>query len=143
MAKKWSQGFDRVESDRKVKITSNRKFGVSVGLVFVVLGMISSKPGVRTICIGVGSVLVLGGLLVPEALRKPKEIWFLFGDRLHRVVAPVIAGVLFFVALTPLAIMAKIFGRDALRVKKKNTTTYWIPKDAQVERDRNHFKYQF
>jgi len=35
-------------------------------------------------------------------------------------------GVLFFIVITPVAIFMRIIGRDELKLKKQNVSSYWI-----------------
>ena len=52
-------------------------------------------------------------------------------------------GIIFFVIITPMAIVMKIFGRDALNRKiDKNVNSYWIPRPP-IESVKEHCERQF
>lgn len=79
-----------------------------------------------------GSGVVLGGLALalPNALNGPARLWLRFGELLHRIVNPVILGIIFYGVFTPIAIGMRLFGRDALKLKLDPAArSYWVPRD--------------
>jgi len=45
---------------------------------------------------------------------------------LHRIMTPVVLGAIFFLVLTPVALVMRLFGRDALALKLDPVSlTYW------------------
>lgn len=45
------------------------------------------------------------------------------------VMNPLILGAIYFLVITPIAIVTKIFGRDELRIKKRSISSYWLIKN--------------
>ena len=43
-----------------------------------------------------------------------------------KVVSPIVLGVLFFLVITPVALVMRLVGRDALKIRKQNVNTYWV-----------------
>ena len=43
-----------------------------------------------------------------------------------KVVSPLVLGVIFFLLISPVALIGRLFGRDELRLKKANSNSYWI-----------------
>ena len=68
-------------------------------------------------------------------------LWFKFGLLLGKIVNPLIMGIFFFILITPISLITKLFGRDELRIKRKSVTTYWINKDTAQES--TSFKNQY
>ena len=58
-------------------------------------------------------------------------LWFKFGILLGKIVSPVVMGIIFFLVVTPISIILKIFGKDVLNLKFNNNKTYWIVKMDQ------------
>ena len=48
-------------------------------------------------------------------------------------------GIIFFVVVTPISILLKIFGKDVLNLKFNNNKTYWIEKNGP----KSNLKKQF
>ena len=58
---------------------------------------------------------------------------------LAKLVSPVVMGIIFFLVVTPISIILKIFGKDVLNLKFNNNKTYWIVKDGP----KSNMKKQF
>ena len=61
---------------------------------------------------------------------------------LGKVVSPIVLGILFFIVITPVAIGMRLFGRDALLMKKRAVCSYWIDRDPPGPKPES-FKDQF
>jgi hypothetical protein len=84
---------------------------------------------VRWYALGV-SVVILGiALIAPATLAPASRAWHRFGLLLHRIVNPLIAGLLYYVALTPMGLLMRAIGKDPLRLRlDPDATSYWIEK---------------
>jgi len=71
-------------------------------------------------------IFLLSGLLAPRLLTPLNKLWFQLGLAMGRIVSPIVLGVLFFIVITPVAIFMRIIGRDELKLKKQNVSSYWI-----------------
>lgn len=84
----------------------------------------------RATVFAIGAALfVLVALLLPDWLRVPNRLWHQLGQLLGRIVSPVVLGVIFFGLITPVALGMRLFGRDALRLRRKAGQSYWIMRD--------------
>ena len=68
-------------------------------------------------------------LLVPTILTPLNKAWFGLSILLGRVVSPITLSIIFFILITPVAIVNRIAGRDALLIKKRRVSSYWVGKD--------------
>ena len=59
-------------------------------------------------------VFGLWGLAAPLSLRPIYNVWMRFGLVLHRIMTPLILGLMFFLVITPAALVMKMIGRDAM-----------------------------
>ena len=66
-------------------------------------------------------------------------LWFKFGLLLGKIVSPFVMGIIFFVVVTPISILLKIFGKDVLNLKFNNNKSYWIEKNGP----KSNMKKQF
>jgi hypothetical protein len=53
-------------------------------------------------------------------------LWYELGMLLGKIVNPIVLGFIFFVLITPVSIVTRLFGRDELRIKKRHVESYWI-----------------
>jgi len=67
------------------------------------------------------AVLGSAGLLIPEALRPVHYGWMRFALLISKVTTPLILAVVFFLVFTPIGLLMKIFGKDAMRRKIDDT----------------------
>ena len=79
------------------------------------------------------------GLLNSRALTPLNKLWFKFGILLGNFVSPIIMGIIFFVIVTPTALIMKFLGKDLLNLKKSNKSTYWIERSKIKSKMKNQF----
>ncbi len=52
-------------------------------------------------------------------------------------------GVVFFLVLTPIGFIARLFGRDTLGLKPRATSSYWIEKKSSDQAEATAFNRQY
>jgi len=115
--------------EEDVQGSSNRSFGLVFAAVFAIIGLLPlvSGGGLRLwalVCSG-GTLLI--AFTAPSVLAPFNRLWTKFGLLLHRVVNPVVLGIMFFVVLTPTGLLMRALGKDPLRLKfDKAAKSYWI-----------------
>ena len=95
-----------------------RQFGFLVGGGFAVLGVLPwvLRRGLpRPILLGLAAVLATAGLVWPEGLRYPHRGWMAIGHALGWVNTRILLGVVFYLVVTPIGAVARLFGRDPMR----------------------------
>jgi hypothetical protein len=127
---KTSGMHEQFDKRDDVKAPSERSFGITFIIVFALLAAFSYwHRGVTTtlyVTTGVSAVFASLTLLAPRVLRPLNLIWLKFGLLLHKVVNPVIMGLLFFGVFTPMGVVMRLFGVDFLQMKKKpSADSYW------------------
>lgn len=126
---------------------TDRKFGYTFAAIFCVLGIYgifsswAFALSLSCICAGVAMASVAG--LYPKILAPMNSAWFLFGALLGRIVSPIVLGILFFVVITPTSLIARLFGRDELRLKRHPISSYWIHRKPPSDSSQSSFKHQF
>jgi len=79
---------------------------------------------------GVSVVFAAAAILMPRILKPLNRIWAKFGLLLHKITNPLILGIIFFAAVTPMAVVLRMFGKDLLRLKyEPDAASYWIPRE--------------
>ena len=100
------------ELDRK----GLREFGLTTGaIVGVVFGLffpwVLERPIPRWPWVILG-VLALLALAVPMALRPVYKGWMKFGLLMSRITTPLIMGIVFYLAITPMGMVMRLMGKD-------------------------------
>jgi hypothetical protein len=114
----------------KNTLPSNRDFGVLFAGLFALLSAYLAYHGADALSIYswlVASVIVgLTAIIVPGMLTPFNKAWMKLGNLMGKVVSPFVLGTIFFLLISPTALLTRLFGRDELRLKRSNYNTYWI-----------------
>lgn len=65
-------------------------------------------------------------LIAPKTLTSLNRLWFSIGLLLGKIVSPVVLGIIFFLLISPISIVLRLFGRDELKLKQRNLDSYWV-----------------
>ena len=84
--------------------------------------------------------LLISSLYFPLTLEPFNRLWFRFGLLLGKIVSPIVLGAIFFGVITPVALIGRLFGRDPLRLRMNQSSSYWIERSML---DSESFKNQF
>ena len=106
---------------------SGRKFGLTVGAAFVVLALIARWRGhaVSFLTLGViGMLLLLAGLVIPTALGPVERAWMGLAKAISRITTPLFMSVLYFLVLTPIAVIRRAIGGNPL-VHRAGPLGFW------------------
>lgn len=131
-----------LERDPQVEQSSDRSFGLIFAAVGLGLGALSLYRGNPWGYALLAAAAVMGSLalLAPQVLGPANRLWLRFGALLSRVTTPVVMGFVFFVLLTPVAILRRMLGGDPLHRKRDATArSYWTPRDPPPSSMRNQF----
>jgi hypothetical protein len=124
-----------------VKVGSDRSFGFVFAVVFGLIGGAQTYKGTPwgPWALAAAVVFLLAALVRPQVLAPLNQVWYRFGLLLHKIVNPVIMGLIFYLAVAPTALVMRLMGKDPLRLRFDRTaTTYWIerpPTDPQTMRN--------
>ena len=122
-----------------------RKFGLTVGVAFLVFGAIRSYFHFGTFAIvlfGLGSVLSAFGLVIPKALGPVERVWMRLAHILGYVNTRIILSVLFYLVFTPIGIIARMVKDPLNRKLHDGSTTYWVGREPKSA-DRAIYERQF
>ena len=116
-------------NNSKIKINSNRSFGIVFFFVFVIVSLwpLANENSLRVWSIFVAIIFLILGLMNSKLLTPLNILWFKFGKLLGFIIAPIVMGIVFFVVITPTGLIMKIIGKDLLNNKYNNKIkSYWI-----------------
>ena len=70
---------------------------------------------------------LIAAWLVPSALRPLNRLWMRLGLLLHKIVNPIVMGLLFYGTILPTGLVMRLRGRDLLRLRRDpGAPTYWL-----------------
>ena len=124
-----------IAKDSKIKIGSNRSFGLVFFIVFLIFGLWPLKVGdpINFWLIIISLIFLFLGLMNSKFLSPLNKIWFKFGIILGAIIAPVVMCIIYFLVVTPIGIIMKIMGKDLLNLKyNKSKKTYWIKRNILI-----------
>ena len=108
---------------------SNKSFGLLFFVVFLIIGLWPLKNGesLNFYFIIASVVFLILGLLNSKLLSPLNKSWIKLGEILGIIIAPIVMALVYFVILTPISIIVRVFGKDLLGLKFfKEKDTYWI-----------------
>jgi len=112
--------------------SSDRSFGFVFAAVFGLIGLYNAWHSGRAwpwLALVAAGFLAIA-LISPAVLAPLNRLWTRFGLLLAMIVNPIVLGILFFVVFTPMAVIARLVGKDFLRLKRRpEATSYWILRD--------------
>ena len=126
---------------KNIEISSNRSFGLVFFVVFFVISLwpILSENEIRIWSLILSVVFLILGILNSKMLAPLNKVWFRFGIFLGNFIAPIVMGIVFFLVVTPTGILAKLFKKDLINLKKNNDKTYWVEKKETISNMKNQF----
>ena len=127
--------------DKKIKIGSNKSFGIVFSIVFLIIALypLLNDHSVRIWLIILSLIFFILGLLNSNILSPLNRIWFKFGIILGGIVSPIVMGLVFFFVVTPISIILRLLKKDTLNLKKNDSMTYWIKKLDKKSKMKNQF----
>jgi saxitoxin biosynthesis operon SxtJ-like protein len=72
-----------------------------------------------------GVVVGLVGIVRPNAIRYVYTGWMIAAFPIGWTISRIIVMLLFYVVFTPFALVFRLLGRDALRLRRQTLPTYW------------------
>lgn len=124
---------------------SDRGFGLVFAFVFAIIGLWPLLGGgqVRLWSLGIAVAFVAVALVFPRILKPLNKIWFKFGLLLGKIVSPIVMTAVFFVAVTPVGWLVRLFGKDLLNLRiKRDAPSYWVHR-SDSESPMSSMKKQF
>jgi hypothetical protein len=129
---------ESLTSEEIVKPPSEKSFGITFAVVF---GLIAAwlywrkhVPIWSVLSAAAALFFLAAGFLTPQILRPLNLVWLKFGLILHKIVNPIVMGLLFYVVFTPMGFIMRLAGKDLLSLKRDSAaSTYWTPRQTTSE----------
>ena len=117
-----------------MKRSSEKSFGILFSLVFFIVSIWPLLEGntIRFWALSLSFIFLIIAFLKQELLKPLNNIWINFGETLGKIIAPIVMALIFFLVLTPLSFIIRIFGKDLLSLKFSNEKSYWIKREKDL-----------
>jgi hypothetical protein len=115
--------------DEVIVAGSDRSFGLVMAAAFAILTSLNAWHDGRVWpwTAGAAALFLAAALLRPALLNPLNRLWLKFGLLLHRVVNPIVMGLLFYGTVWPTGLVMRALGKDLLRLKRQpEADSYWI-----------------
>ena len=120
-----------------------RSFGVTIGIILLLVAgflFYREKESFQTF-LYIAGVFIGLALILPSMLKPIYIVWMTFAVILGWFMTRVILSLLFYVIITPIGLVLRIFGKDFLELKKQAVQgSYWNQRDSNLEKNQNYEK---
>tara|TARA_B100001063_G_scaffold244537_1_gene277548 strand:+ start:730 stop:1113 length:384 start_codon:yes stop_codon:yes gene_type:complete len=124
------------------KKKKNRSFGILFFIVFFIIGLYPVYVGnsVNIYLILLSILFLVLGILNSKILTPLNIAWLKLGELLGVFISPIIMALIYFLILTPISLIVRIFGKDLLNIKfNSSSKTYWIKRKKNVTTMKKQF----
>jgi len=126
---KGDMGHESYERHEAIVGSSNRSLGIVFAVFFFIIGVLPwffDHP-LRIWSFIVSAAFLAVAFLAPKLLTPLNWFWTRLGLVLHKIVSPLVLGIMFFVVITPMGVVMRLFGKDPLRLRlDKTQASYWL-----------------
>jgi len=122
-----------------------KKFGIALGIILAIIAtiLLLKKKSIYIYFYGAGLFFILAALTVPIVI-KPVFILFLYiAFVLGWVMTRVILSILFYLVITPIGLILKLFGKRFLDMKfSRKEASYWIESAVKADKEEGIENYE-
>lgn len=132
MADKRFGAHEFQDRETVVKSSSDRNFGFVFTAFFGIVTGIVLYSGGTSWPVWAGLSVLFGAVtLVKASLLAPlNRLWTKFGLLLAAVISPIVLGLVYYLCITPIGLLLRLWGKDLLRLKMEpESDSYWIARE--------------
>ena len=111
-----------------------KKFGILFFFVFTIIAFYPflTDGKIRFFFFIPALIFLTLAFLKPSLLKPLNSAWIKLGEILGRVIAPIVMFLLFFIIVTPIGLLVRLFGKDLLKIKFTKDSSYWIKREKNI-----------
>lgn len=118
-----------------------RTFGITMGIALGVLGLLFLWRG-RSFYVYffiLSAAFLVLGVVAPIVLKPIQKVWMTFAVIMGWFMTRLILSILFYLVFTPMAFVARLFGKQFLDLKiDRSSTSYWKMKEPRESIKQDH-----
>lgn len=122
-----------------------RKFSLGAGIAFLILGLLFILFGKihLSLLVPIGLFFLVVRKWMPKLLKPVYKVWMSVAITISYLLSRLILGISFYLLLTPIGILSKLFGKDFLHlISNGSVLSYWNIRIAEEFR-KESYKKQF
>ncbi len=133
------------EEIKDIKSTKKelREFGLTIGIILVILGGVSlwRGKGFYPYFLGIGGLFIISGLTLFHILKPLQKVWMSFSIIIGFFVSRFILLILFYAVLTPMGLLTRLLGKDILDQRiDKTRRSYWHEREGGIKNKESYEK---
>ena len=120
-----------------------RKFGITIGVILLIIAgfLFWKEKESSQILLTFGVTLCILGIVIPFILKPIYWVWMIFATILGWIMTRVILSLLFYIIVTPIGLISRLFGKEFLELKNISfNRSYWNYKDNDSISHQNYEK---
>ena len=113
----------------------NRNFGIVFFVVFLIIGLwpLIYSLNVRLWSLIISAIFLTLAFTRPNLLTPLNKVWIKLGHILGKFISLIFLSLIYFIILTSIGILLKIFNKDILDLKlDKKLNSYWKTRDFKI-----------
>ena len=126
--------------------SEGRRFGLTVGGAFLALTALlwwRDHMLIAAVTGAIAGLLLIAGLTIPSYLGPIEAAWMGLARAVSKVTTPIVMGVVYYLVLTPVGLIMRLFGRNPLVKKQQDGEAgVWLTRD-ESRRPRTDMEHQF
>lgn len=134
-----------IKNNRMGNRSSDRTFGIVFCIVFLIIGLwpILNQMDPHIWALAISITLLAISVFQPKLLGAFNILWYKFGLLLHKIMNPLLLGLIFFSTFVPIGLLMRLLGKRPLPICfSKSKDSYWIER-KQSELNPETMKRQF
>ena len=120
-----------------------RKFSILIGFIFFILGcfLFFKEQASFKYFFTIGITLFFTGITIPVVLKPIYWMWMFIATIFGWFMTRLILSILYYIVITPIGLILKLFGKEILDLKISNhETSYWNLRDSSKEKIQDYEK---
>ena len=125
-----------------MKKSSEKSFGILFGIIFMLIAFwpLFYSKDIQLWSFIVASIFLIFAFIKPNLLKKPNNVWIKFGEILGFIIAPIVMALIYFLILTPISLLLRVYGKDLLNLKyEKKLKSYWVSRKKNIGKMNRQF----
>jgi|WetSurMetagenome_2_1015567.scaffolds.fasta_scaffold90461_2 hypothetical protein len=118
-----------IEEIKNIKSSKKelRNFALTIGIVLILISLIFLiKSKFNLLLFVIGALIIVLGFTIPKLLLPIQKLWMILAVLLGWLSTRIILGLLFYLVMTPIKYVSKLFGKNFLDLKiDKKQKSYW------------------
>jgi hypothetical protein len=118
----------------------NITFGTLFFILFLIIGLypLKSDEFIRIWSVVLSLVFLIITIIRPNLFTFLNKLWIQFGILLGKIISPIVMALVFFIVVTPIGILVRIFKKDVMGLKI-GASSYWINRKNKVQSMKKQF----